>query len=166
MVAIAAINTTASVSASQPPAVCSTGSATALRFPATHCLSSAGLPTSCAVVRSPCSWPSAPLHVGGGGLCAGIALALKEVRPEIRVVGVRAPRTLPGVAGFTIADGIQVKRPGELTMSILEQVCDELVSVTDEEISEAIVLLLECASSSSKAPAQSAWPRCSPDARA
>jgi threonine dehydratase len=81
--------------------------------------------------------------IGGGGLCAGIALALKAVRPEVRVVGVQAAGTLPGGAGFTIADGIMVKQPGELTMSILDQVCDDIVSVTDEEISQAIVLLLE-----------------------
>jgi threonine dehydratase len=81
--------------------------------------------------------------IGGGGLCAGIGLALKAVRPEVRIIGVQAAGTLPGGPGFTIADGIMVKHPGELTMSILEQVCDELVPVTDEEISEAIVLLLE-----------------------
>ncbi len=81
--------------------------------------------------------------VGGGGLCSGIALALKAVRPEVRVIGVQAAGTLPGGPGFTIADGIAVKSPGELTMPILEHTCDALVSVTDEEISEAIVLLLE-----------------------
>ena len=76
--------------------------------------------------------------VGGGGLAAGIAIALRALRPGVRIVGVQA-----GKHGHTIADGIAVKYPGELTMSILEQVCDELVPVTDEEISEAIVLLLE-----------------------
>jgi threonine dehydratase len=81
--------------------------------------------------------------IGGGGLCAGISLALKAARPKVRIIGVQAAGTLPGGPGFTIADGIMVKHPGELTMSILEQVCDELVPVTDEEISEAIVLLLE-----------------------
>jgi threonine dehydratase len=81
--------------------------------------------------------------VGGGGLCAGIALALRAVRPRVRVVGVQAASCLPGGPGYTIADGIAVKHPGELTMSILENVLDELVSVTDEEISETIVLLLE-----------------------
>ena len=81
--------------------------------------------------------------IGGGGLCAGIAVALKAVRPQVRVVGVQAAGTRPGGSGFTIADGIAVKQPGELTMSILEHVCDEFVLVTDEEISEAIVLLLE-----------------------
>jgi threonine dehydratase len=81
--------------------------------------------------------------VGGGGLCSGIALALKAVRPDVRVVGVQAAACLPGGSGFTIADGIAVKAPGEVTMGILEHVLDDLVSVADEEISRAIVLLLE-----------------------
>ena len=76
--------------------------------------------------------------VGGGGLAAGIALALRAVRPAVRIVGVRA-----GLSGFTIADGIFVKAPGELTTAILDETLDELVDVSDEEISEAIVLLLE-----------------------
>jgi threonine dehydratase len=78
------------------------------------------------------------IPVGGGGLAAGIALALRAERPNIRIVGVQA-----GLDGFTIADGILVKQPGELTMSILNDVLDELVDVDDELISEAIVLLLE-----------------------
>ena len=81
--------------------------------------------------------------VGGGGLCSGIATALKSVRPRVAIVGVQAAGTLPGAAGFTIADGIAVKKPGELTTSILERVADEIVAVTDEEISEAILLLAE-----------------------
>jgi threonine dehydratase len=76
--------------------------------------------------------------VGGGGLAAGIAVALKHVRPDVRIVGVQA-----GLSGFTIADGIFVKSPGELTMRILDGLLDDMVDVTDEEISEAIVLLLE-----------------------
>ncbi|TML74180.1 MAG: threonine ammonia-lyase [Actinobacteria bacterium] len=83
------------------------------------------------------------IPIGGGGLCAGIATALKTLRPNVRVVGVQAAGTLPGGAGFTIADGIAVKAPGELTTRVLETVCDDMVAVTDEEISEAIVLLLE-----------------------
>jgi threonine dehydratase len=75
--------------------------------------------------------------VGGGGLAAGISLALRALRPEVRLVGVRAQ------PGYTIADGIAVKHPGEVTMSILERTLDDLVTVTDEEISETIVLLLE-----------------------
>jgi threonine dehydratase len=83
------------------------------------------------------------IPIGGGGLASGIALALRERKPGVRIVGVQAAGTLPSGSGYTIADGIAVKQPGTLTMSILEQVLDDIVSVTDEEISEAIVLLLE-----------------------
>jgi threonine dehydratase len=76
--------------------------------------------------------------VGGGGLAAGIAVALKQLRRDVRVIGVQA-----GLSGFTIADGIFVKSLGELTMRILDDLLDDMVDVTDEEISEAIVLLLE-----------------------
>ena len=75
--------------------------------------------------------------VGGGGLAAGIALGLKSLHPGVRLVGVRAARDQ------TIADGIAIKHPGELSMSILEGALEDMVEVTDEEISEAIVLLLE-----------------------
>jgi threonine dehydratase len=81
--------------------------------------------------------------IGGGGLCSGIALALEAVRPELKVVGVQASGCLPGGSGFTIADGIAVKQPGELTMSILDGVLAGRVSATDEEISRAMVLVLE-----------------------
>ena len=83
------------------------------------------------------------IPIGGGGLASGIALALRAVRTGLRIVGIQAAGTQPGGGGFTIADGIAVKQPGELTSSILERVLDEIVSVADEEISEAIVLLLE-----------------------
>jgi threonine dehydratase len=83
------------------------------------------------------------IPIGGGGLASGIALALRAVRPGLRVVGIQAAGTQPGGGGFTIADGIAVKQPGDLTAGILDRVLDEIVSVTDEEISEAIVLLLE-----------------------
>jgi threonine dehydratase len=83
------------------------------------------------------------IPIGGGGLASGIALALRAVRPGVRIVGVQAEGTLPAGSGFTIADGIAVKKPGELTMSILDEVLDDIVSVDDDEISEAIVLLLE-----------------------
>jgi threonine dehydratase len=78
------------------------------------------------------------IPVGGGGLAAGVATALRAVKPDVRIVGVQA-----GKSGFTIADGIFVKRQGELTTSILESLLDDMVDVADEEISEAIVLLLE-----------------------
>jgi threonine dehydratase len=86
---------------------------------------------------------TAVIPIGGGGLASGIALALRGVKPGIRIVGVQAEGTLPGGSGFTIADGIAVKKPGELTMSILNEVLDDIVSVGDEEISDAIVVLLE-----------------------
>jgi threonine dehydratase len=76
--------------------------------------------------------------IGGGGLALGIATALRALRPEVRIVGVRA-----GVGGYTIADGIAVKVPSEFTMPLLEDLLDDLVAVSDDEISEAIVLLLE-----------------------
>ncbi|TML51789.1 MAG: threonine ammonia-lyase [Actinobacteria bacterium] len=76
--------------------------------------------------------------VGGGGLAAGIALALRAVKPDVRIVGVEVQRDR-----YTIADGIAVKRPGEFTSSILNDALEDLVAVSDEEISEAIVLLLE-----------------------
>jgi threonine dehydratase len=78
------------------------------------------------------------IPVGGGGLASGIALALRAEQPDLHIVGVQA-----GKAGYTIADGVFVKHPGELTMSILNEVLDELIDVDDEAISEAIVLLLE-----------------------
>ena len=77
--------------------------------------------------------------VGGGGLAAGIGIALRALRPGVRLVGVQAGKG----GGGTIADGIAVKHPGELTMSILDELLDDLVHVEDEEISDAITLLLE-----------------------
>ena len=61
------------------------------------------------------------IPIGGGGLASGIALALRALRPTLRIVGVRAAGTLPGGPGFTIADGIAVKQPGELTSEILDR---------------------------------------------
>jgi threonine dehydratase len=78
------------------------------------------------------------IPVGGGGLASGIALALREAKPGVRIVGVQA-----GLTGPTIADGIAVKQVGEQTGVILEQVLDDLVGVDDDEICRAIVLLLE-----------------------
>jgi threonine dehydratase len=87
------------------------------------------------------------LPIGGGGLASGTATALKELRPEVQIVGVQpaacAPFTGSSEHGFTIAEGIAVKKPGELTRSIVEDRVDEIVTVTDDEISKAILLLLE-----------------------
>ncbi|MBA2331215.1 MAG: threonine ammonia-lyase [Actinobacteria bacterium] len=87
------------------------------------------------------------IPIGGGGLAAGIAIAMRELRPEVRLVGVQAAAVCPFAGGtehgFTIAEGIAVKQPGTLTTAILSDRLDEIVTVTDEQISHAIVLLLE-----------------------
>ena len=83
------------------------------------------------------------LPIGGGGLASGISLALRAVRPGLRIVGVQAAGTRPGGSGYTIADGIAVKEPGDLTMGILGETLDDIVFVEDEQIAEAIVLLAE-----------------------
>jgi threonine dehydratase len=79
------------------------------------------------------------LPIGGGGLAAGIATVLRARRPGVRIVGVQAGKTDRG----TIADGILVKHPGELTMAILDELLDDIVHVEDDAIAEAITLLLE-----------------------
>jgi threonine dehydratase len=76
--------------------------------------------------------------VGGGGLAAGIALALSSARPGTRVIGVRSAPD-----GFALADGIAVKRPGKLTEPLLDELLDEVVEVSADDIAQAIVLLLE-----------------------
>jgi threonine dehydratase len=93
--------------------------------------------------------------VGGGGLISGMAVALKALRPDVRIVGVQAagcstfqPSLAAGepVAAAhadTIADGIAVKRPGELTLAHVQALVDDWVTVSDEEIADAVVLLLE-----------------------
>jgi threonine dehydratase len=85
--------------------------------------------------------------IGGGGLAAGIAIALGALRPSVRIVGVQAEACAPLAGssehGFTIAEGIAVKRPGELTTAILRDRLESVVTVSDDEISEAIVLLAE-----------------------
>ena len=78
------------------------------------------------------------IPIGGGGLAVGVATALRALKPSVRLVGVQA-----GLDGYTIADGIWVKIPSDFTMPLLEDLLDDMVAVTDEEISEGIVLLLE-----------------------
>ena len=93
--------------------------------------------------------------IGGGGLIGGIACALKEHNPKIHVIGVE-PEKLPSMlrarvtgspvtiaAAATIADGIAVRRAGELTLPLVSRYVDEIVTVDDEEIASAILLLLE-----------------------
>ncbi len=85
--------------------------------------------------------------IGGGGLAGGIALALQELRPEIDIVGVQAAACAPFAGhtptGNTIADGIAVKQPGELTQSVLAGRLESIVTVTDAEIAGAILLVSE-----------------------
>lgn len=93
--------------------------------------------------------------IGGGGLASGIATAVKAGREGVDVIGVQAKACapVPGslrqgkpvevAGGSTLADGIAVKRPGEITLPLLESLVDEVVEVGEEPIAEAIVLLLE-----------------------
>jgi threonine dehydratase len=88
--------------------------------------------------------------IGGGGLVGGIAVAVKSLRPEVRVVGVQAegcapvnlslkagaPVSVP--AAQTIADGIAVKRPGRLTLPLIQRYVDQVVEVSDDEIARGI----------------------------
>ena len=93
--------------------------------------------------------------IGGGGLISGVAYAIKNRKPSCRVIGVQAAGaasmytsrqagevlTLPSVA--TIADGIAVKRPRDLTFALCQQYVDDIVTVRDDEIAAAILALLE-----------------------
>jgi threonine dehydratase len=93
--------------------------------------------------------------IGGGGLISGIGCALKETNPKIRVIGVE-PEKLPSMlrareagapitinAEATVADGIAVRRAGDLTLPLVSRYVDEIVTVDDEEIASAILILLE-----------------------
>jgi threonine dehydratase len=93
--------------------------------------------------------------VGGGGLISGIAVAIKGLRPRVKVIGVEAAaypamarsveagRPVTVAAATTIADGIAVKRPGVLTLAYVKRFVDDLVTVDEEEIANAVLLLLE-----------------------
>ena len=76
--------------------------------------------------------------VGGGGLASGVATAIKQQRPEVSIVGVEVQDR-----ARTIADGIAIKQPGELTRPLLDSLLDDLVSVGEHDIAEAMVLLVE-----------------------
>lgn len=93
--------------------------------------------------------------IGGGGLISGIATAVKETRPSIKVYGVqteaapamaesfRAGRVAVCPAARSVADGIAVKRPGERTFEYIRRYVDGVVTVSEEEIRAAIIRLLE-----------------------
>jgi threonine dehydratase len=93
--------------------------------------------------------------IGGGGLISGIAVAAKALKPDIRVIGVQAAGAASMVASLsagkpvridrlsTVADGIAVGRPGDLTFAHVNALVDDVVTVTDEDISRALLMLLE-----------------------
>jgi threonine dehydratase len=95
------------------------------------------------------------VQIGGGGLISGIACAIKETNPRIRVIGVQTMR-VPSMqaslaagqpvlvaAATTIAEGIAVRRPGARNLAMVQRYVDEVVTVDEEEIANAILLLLE-----------------------
>ena len=95
------------------------------------------------------------LPIGGGGLAAGILIAIKEKNPNVKVVGVQS-KSFPSMyeslkkgsltasgGARTIADGISVKIPGQLTFDIITKLIDEIVLVDDTEITKAMFLLME-----------------------
>ncbi|MHB1126039.1 MAG: threonine ammonia-lyase [Bacillota bacterium] len=93
--------------------------------------------------------------VGGGGLISGIGAYIKNFKPHVQVFGVQAAGASAMVASLqsnrleeleqvhTLADGIAVKRPGDLTFGMIQKYVDDLVTVTDEEIATAMLMLLE-----------------------
>ena len=93
--------------------------------------------------------------LGGGGLASGIGIALAGRLPGARVVGVQAEACAPYPASIaahrpvgarssnTICDGIAIKRPGDITLPLVERWVDEVVTVSDDEVAQAMVLLLE-----------------------
>jgi threonine dehydratase len=93
--------------------------------------------------------------VGGGGLASGVAIAVKSARPEVEVIGVQVAACAPFPASLeagapiavdtalTIADGIAVKRPGELTLALLGEWLDGMAVVDDEDAAGAMFVLLE-----------------------
>jgi threonine dehydratase len=93
--------------------------------------------------------------VGGGGLVSGIGIAMKSLRPSVRVIGVEtevlpcmlasmeAGRVVTLESASTMADGVAVKRAGDLTFALAQKVVDEIVTVSEEEIASAILYLLE-----------------------
>jgi len=93
--------------------------------------------------------------IGGGGLIAGVALALKATRPAVRVIGVQAAGAAAMAESFarrervvhprptTLADGIRVGAPGKRTFELVRALVDEVVTVSEEEITDAVVQTLE-----------------------
>jgi len=90
------------------------------------------------------------IPLGGGGLASGVAIAVKSLMPHVRVVGVQAEVCAPyaghatsGGPVATLADGIAVKHPGEVTRPLVERWVDEIVTVTEDAIADAMVMLMD-----------------------
>ncbi|MER7554656.1 threonine ammonia-lyase [Streptomyces anulatus] len=95
------------------------------------------------------------LGIGGGGFAAGVAVAVKALRPDVRIVGVQAEGAAcypPSLAAghpvsldspATMADGIKVGRPGDVPYRLIEELVDEVRTVTEDELSSALLLCLE-----------------------
>ncbi|UZI29093.1 threonine ammonia-lyase [Streptomyces sp. VB1] len=95
------------------------------------------------------------LGVGGGGFAAGVAVAVKALRPDVRIIGVQAEGAAcypPSLAAghpvsldspATMADGIKVGRPGDVPYRLIEELVDEVRTVTEDELSSALLLCLE-----------------------
>nr|WP_242854325.1 threonine ammonia-lyase [Oxobacter pfennigii] len=93
--------------------------------------------------------------VGGGGLISGVAVAAKSIKPDIKIIGVEPEGAMAMKLSLdndklisldtvkTIADGVAVKRPGDITFSIIRDYVDEIVTVTDFEVMEAFLILME-----------------------
>ena len=88
--------------------------------------------------------------VGGGGLASGLAIAVKSIRPDVRVVGVQAEACAPyagqqppGGPITTLADGIAVKAPGAITRPLVERWLDDVVTVDEDTIADAMVFLMQ-----------------------
>jgi threonine dehydratase len=88
--------------------------------------------------------------LGGGGLLAGTALAIKHHRPNVKIIGVQASICAPFIHGvspvgqvLTLADGIAVKQPGKFTKPIIDKYVDEIIEVDEDSIADAVVILME-----------------------
>ena len=110
--------------------------------------------------------------VGGGGLFSGVATAIWAARPKARIIGVQASgapnavqswkagHLLPRAEVNTIADGIAIKSPSERTFRYIQQYADDMVTVDDNDIARAMLLLLERAKTVVEPQARRAWRRC------
>lgn len=90
------------------------------------------------------------IPLGGGGLLSGTALAIKQQRPDVKIIGVQASICAPFLHGtspdgqiLTLADGIAIKQPGSITKPLIDKWVDEIVEVDEDSIADAVVMLME-----------------------